>query len=281
MGTIEENKATVKNIQRIVFHIMCDIDDFCKENNITYYLSGGSCLGAVRHKGFIPWDDDGDIMMPRREYERFMDTFPKAFKGKYGVGALSIDPNWNRQWGKIWDLNSTIKYQNYENLDLGIFVDVYPIDGVPRSAIGQKIFYARQKILLELSKESNRRYFHPQNRFKMLRKAVALVARPIGTRFFVERIDRIAKKYDFEKSEYVACSVPVHYGARETIKRELMSQAVLVPFEGKMLPVPVGYDTYLSNLYGDYMTIPKDAEKNGYTHQNDWSVEINAEENNK
>lgn len=274
MSDIAAAKEQVKKIQKIVYGILCDIDDFCKKNNITYFLSGGSCLGAIRHHGFIPWDDDADIMMPRKEYERFMQTFPQVFRGKYGVGAISIDPEWNRQWGKIWDLNTTLKYENYENLDIGVFVDVYPIDGLPKSSIGKKIFYARQKILVEFSKESNRRQFSPKNRFRMLRKVVALFARPLGTRFFVERIDRLARKYDFDKSEYVACSVPVHYGAKETIKRELMSKALLVPFEERMLPVPVGYDTYLSNLYGDYMTIPKDAEENGYTHLNDWTVEI-------
>lgn len=269
-----EAKNKVKKIQKVVYSILCDIDDFCKENNIQYFLSGGSCLGAVRHNGFIPWDDDADVMMPRNDYDRFMRLFPARFSEKYGVGALSIDKKWNRQWGKVWDLNTKLKYENFNNLDIGVFVDVYPIDGLPKSSIGKKIFYSSQKVLAEISKECNRKQFAPQNRFRVLRKIVGFIARPIGVRFFVKKIDTIAQKYDFERSKYVACSVPVHYGAKETIERKCMNKAVLMKFEDRMLPVPVGYKTYLTNLYGDYMKIPKDAEEKGYSHLEHWDVEF-------
>lgn len=72
MRSFEENQILVKRIQKSVFKILCDVDELCKENHITYYLSGGTCLGAVRHQGFIPWDDDADIMLPRSEYSRFL-----------------------------------------------------------------------------------------------------------------------------------------------------------------------------------------------------------------
>jgi len=270
------SKQMLERMQEIVYGMLCDIDDFCRENHITYFLSGGTCLGAVRHHGFIPWDDDGDIMMPRREYNRFMELFPQRFKGRYGVGALSLDPKWNRQWGKVWDLNTTLRYTNFDNRDIGVFVDVYPIDGLPRTARGKKLFYLAQRTLFSIARDCMRNDFLPDLRFMPLRRIVRFFSRKIGPRFFVEGIDRIARHFDFDTSEQVACSVPVHYGARETIRRELMAQAVPMPFRDRMLPVPVGYDTYLSNLYGDYMRIPKDAEEKGYTHLGTWEVQFDV-----
>lgn len=268
------NREKVKKMQAVVFEILCDIDKYCKENNLTYFLSGGSVLGAIRHHGFIPWDDDADIMLPRTDYEKFVDGFSKKYKDKYGMGALSIDPSWNRQWAKIWNKHTKLKYKHYYNHDIGVFIDVYPIDGLPNTKVGRKVFYAKQKVYANLAKEAERKHFHRRNRFQALRKIVGVFVKPLGARFFVEKIDALGRKYSFESSEYVACSMPVHYGARETIKRELMSKQVWVLFENRMLPVPVGYETYLSNLYGEYMVIPKDAEENGFTHLESWEVEF-------
>ena len=269
-----DNVEKVKKMQATVYHILCDVDDYCRENGIVYFLSGGSVLGAIRHQGFIPWDDDADIMLPRSDYERFIQGFRNQYAGKYGINALSIGQEWTRQWAKIWDLRTVLKYNNYSNHDIGVFIDVYPIDGLPKTETGRKILYYKQKIYAELAKEAERKQFDKRNRFRLLRRIVGFFVKPLGARYFVEKIDALGRKYDFGTSEYVACSMPVHYGARETIKRELMNQALYVPFEDRLFPVPIGYDVYLKNLYGDYLTIPEDAEKNGYTHLQNWEVEF-------
>ncbi len=267
-------KEKVKKIQKIVFAMLCDIDDFCRENNITYYLSGGSCLGAVRHKGFIPWDDDADLMMPRKDYERFLKLFSKKCQERYGVGALSVDPEWQIQYARVWDKNTVWRSKNFNFRNMGIFIDIFPIDGLPKSKFGRKLFYKRLKLICEIGKEASRTEFRKENHYILLRKIIGMIARPFGTRYFSKRLNHIAAKHDFDTSEYVACCMPVHYGERETILRKHMEKRAYLQFEGREFPVPVGYKKYLSNLYGDYMKIPKDAEENGYSHLEHWEVEF-------
>ena len=107
MSNVEENKDTVKKMQKVIMGILLDLDKFCRENHIRYFLSGGTLLGTVRHKGFIPWDDDGDIQMPRPDYNKFISLFSKSdMMEKYGLGSLSTDENWTIQYVRVWDKNT-------------------------------------------------------------------------------------------------------------------------------------------------------------------------------
>lgn len=274
-----DNRETVKKIQKTVYEILCEIDSFCKEHEIRYFLSGGTCLGAVRHQGFIPWDDDADLMMPRKDYDRFLRLYAEKHSEKYGIGALDLDKNWQKAYARVWDKRTSRKSKYFGQYDMGIYVDIFPIDGLPKTQWGQKIFYTRLKVLTELGKEASRIRFKEENRagIKILRRLAGLIVKPLGTRYFSKRVNRIAQKYDFDTSAYVACSMPVHYGSRETIEHKHMSAANHLMFGGKEFPVPIGYDTYLRNLYGDYMTIPADAEEKGYSYIDCWDIDFGDE----
>jgi len=273
MTDIEKSKALVKKIQEIVYSMLKDIDSFCRKNNITYFLSGGTCLGAVRHKGFIPWDDDGDIMMPRKDYDRFLKLFEKEYKEKYGVGSLANDREWMRQYARVWDKRTILKANNVADKDIGVFIDVFPIDGLPENKYIRTLYYKKVKILDGLKNASYKTKSLEDENFKLIKKISAIAVKPFGARFFAVKMDKSARRYDFDKSKYVGVSMVTHYGQRETIERKYMAHGLEMKFEDSTFTVPCGFKRYLKNLYGDYMKLPKDADQN-YPHISTYSLTI-------
>ncbi len=270
-------KITIEKIHNEILEILTDIDEFCTENNITYFLSGGTLLGAVRHKGFIPWDDDGDIMLCREEYDRFFKLFPEKYKEKYGVGDLATDPEWLLPYGIVWSRKTTLKSTNLNGNVVGIGVDVFPIDGFSSNRIIRKLFFGRIRILNAMRNACLRETFLETEDKLLLKRILAFFVKPIGARRFAEKMVLVAKKRKIGDCEKAGATAAVHYGERETMDAGYVASAIRVPFEDREFPIPVGYDHYLSNLYGDYMTIPKDAQEKGVTHLDHWNVEFNDE----
>lgn len=263
--TYEEMKGILEKIHKVTFDLLCAIDDYCCENNITYYLSGGTCLGAARHQGFIPWDGDADIMLPRKDYEKLVKTFAGAYPGKYAVGKLNTGENWYRPFAKIWDLETRVCHRNRQEVTMGIHVDVFPMDGLPDTKWMQTLLYKKVTFLSKIRNSLIRNHINESEKHKELKciidPIIKLFSRdPLETACRIGRIiDNGSKKYDFDTSKYVAISVLDHYGERETLHREDVKYPVYLKFEGRDMPVINGYKIYLQNLYGThYMEIPTD-----------------------
>ncbi len=273
----EKTITDLAAIQGLSYEILCDVDDYCRSNHITYFLSGGSCLGAVRHHGFIPWDDDIDIMMPRKDYEKLILGFEQEFADKYSVGSLETNADWARQYARIWRNDTELVHAGWSEMPEGIYIDVFPIDGLPDNHIKQWIHY-RCAMVLQLCRNSAFHItFGEHERYRFMKTILAPVCKRIGARRFAALYDRLIRRYDFDTCQLVGAISAGHYWDRETLRKEDFIPAAFVQFNDRELPVPHHYDRYLTNLYGDYMKMPDKEEVEASEHRVNWEVKLFVE----
>ncbi len=274
MAEFKEEQEAIARIQSIIFPILCEIDDFCREKDIHYFLCAGSCLGAIRHKGFIPWDYDADIMFPREDYNRFIQEYYSNTDRKYEIGALEIDPNWKRQFGRVWDRKTVLKHKNLNDVDVGACVDLFPIDGFTDNSFLAAIDLKHMRLLEFLAVNVEKINFHPQEKHIPLKKVLRFILKPLGWRFFSSRMNKLAQKYPFSSSKYAGVWIDPGYGKREIMDKTVFENSEYMLFNGVNLPVPAAYDQYLTNLYGDYMTVPEGSIEHCYMQIDDWELKF-------
>ncbi len=257
-----EKIEAVEELRNIQLSILQHIDSFCEENNLRFFLSYGTMLGAVRHQGYIPWDDDIDIMMLRDDYERFINEYIQKDKSKYRLHYYKNDKKCPYPFVKIEDSETIlIEYSEETADDLGINIDVFPIDVVPENKSLQKKLFAAKSFyhtLIDLKRVApavGRSWY--KNTVLVMSQ---VLLRPIPMSFLMRKIDENAKQYQNQKSVY--CAVAVWgYGKREINLRSNWEKPIRVKFEHLLMPIPEGYDNYLSCVYGDYMQLPPEEKR--------------------
>lgn len=258
-------EMTTREIQMVCLDILKEVHQFCVKNSIKYSLSGGSLLGAIRHNGFIPWDDDADIQMPRPDYDRFVRTF-KSDRG-YRVFACEVDgyDKTRLRLGRVCEMNRTIMDsgpRKWTEIEHGIGIDIEPCDGAPDTKREALCHIKKRKILGSLydierkgyaSWNTIMRYESITKRFIFIVKKVISIFFPHG--YWLKKLVECQKEYDWNTSNYFMASI--HYGISEWQPKENMKDYVLHPFEDTQLFVMSGYDANLTSLYGsNYMELP-------------------------
>jgi lipopolysaccharide cholinephosphotransferase len=270
---MNKKALSLKEHQDILYELLYALDNFCQEHKIKYFLGYGSLLGAIRHQGIIPWDDDADVMMEREEYERFQKLIikkpPKGFKAysiyntpgyyypfiKFGKeGTLLIEP---------------FKYVPKEGI--GINIDVFPLDGCPGDTREQACNYASLFFPNYYSKLQ--KYFQPiyKNEKKSIKKIAKflfyLLPKPsLIQKAYFKHIYRKASQYACNDTDYYSCISWSFNGDRNVHLCSLIKKTRRVPFGNRALPIPVGFDQILYEEYGNYMT-PPDEDKRKSTHE--------------
>lgn len=253
---------TLEEIHEIELEMLVDFVRVCETYKLRYYLCGGTLLGAIRHKGFIPWDDDIDILMPRPDYMKFLKIArKKQILPAHLKVCSNLLGNLNDPFCKIENLNVRMEkdYSDDEN-DHYLWIDIFPMDGLPDSQretkwIYKKVLFLRTliriiKVRPEISGEISK------TRLKaFLKPLMKPVLNAIGIQHFVSWIEHICRKYDFDSSCYVG-GIAFGYGPQERMVRKEYVKPVKVEFEGHLFNAPGCWHQYLSSLYGDYRKLP-------------------------
>lgn len=255
----------LRHLQMVILSIIKDIDELCRNNGIEYYLLGGSALGAIRHKGFIPWDDDLDIIMDHKHYEKFIKVCREQLDpNKYYIQEALVD--WPMLFSKIRLKGTYFEEPGAYGTDKdkrGIFLDVFKLDNAPCSLFKKKLQYVCGKYVLCYCL-LERGYKEASIKKRILMDlAYPLKFKPL--RNFL--IHQLIKYNNLETSEYGTFGERYRFKAT-FYKKKLFGKPLYVPFEDMMLPVPEKYDEMLTQLFGDYMTPPPVKEQVGWHLQN-------------
>lgn len=243
-------------LHSVLREILCDIDSFCKKNDIQYWLSYGGVLGAVRHGDFIPWDDDLDIVILQEDYSRFAELAQKELGDSYRIECPLLDDSYKAPFIKVKKKNTTFinrQYLNDPDNAQNIFIDVFPLYNIPNGKLSRK----KQRMLgiiynLMIRRENaNRGYVN---------KIITLGTKLFGREKMLKFCYNSFSKYKAEKCNNIECiNSSASYG-RERLSRDVYCPAVYMDFGNMKVPVPNKTDEYLKLLYGDYMQIPSKEE---------------------
>lgn len=263
------NNQDLKTLQQLELKIAKEINRVCEIIGIRYFLIGGTFLGAVRHKGFIPWDDDIDVGMIREDYERFMKEAPEYLGDEFFLQNWDTDPNYPFSFGKL-RLNGTVvveKMNDGVEGHKGVFLDIFPYDNVPEDPKLQKkqarnIYILKKMMWIKKGYGKNLQ----NDGIKMWLKynGARLCTSFVSYAWIKETYSKELTKYNGRHTEKLFISCLYSY-EKSCVERKWVEELANYEFEDALFPAPRDYDSFLTALYGDYMTLPP-VEKR-HTHE--------------
>ncbi len=251
-------EMTLREVQLFGLEILKDVHTFCVSNHIEYSLAYGTLLGAVRHEGFIPWDDDIDIMMPRPDYERFCDTFQSG--SGYNIFFPRKDSCY-LGYARVCDLNKTWVHSMpwCNQSPTGMWIDIFPIDGIDSNCDRDKELeylkaLEKKRYIARIPKDNLMRPMPLYRRLRTIAKKLLFFWPSI--RNVVREYENYIKSVDFNTSHYCGNKSILTYYKKEVFSRDFFNCYVDLKFEGFKFKAISSYDNYLKQIYGDYMQLP-------------------------
>ena len=246
-------EINLEEMKQIELKILIDIDRVCRENNIEYTLFGGTLIGAVRHKGFIPWDDDIDIAMTRKNYDKFLDIYISEKKHNFRILNFNNCKDYPFQFTKVVFSKSKIKEEkNKEISEMGIFVDIFPLDKISLKNINRKlkkqIFYS--KIVYSMQFDDD--YYAKKPLYKRI---IRKILKMKNISYYINRLNKICKKENAKDCEYIG-SLVGGQGMKDIWPINYFDEYIDLEFENKKFMSIKEYDKLLKHRFGEYMKYP-------------------------
>lgn len=272
MRAIESNDE-IKHIQ---LDILLAFHQFCMENDLKYSLAAGSLIGAVRHHGFIPWDDDIDVYLMRDDYKRLITLFPDKYQKYFSLVTSERDNNWHRPFGKLYD-NRTLEIESTRNKyqEQGMGIDIFPIDEVPDNIDEWLKFEKRRRLLRDISSMKSLLYSNKRSLAKNLLMFVCrLLLSPLSFSYLSKLTDKYAQLHNGKGYKHVYENCPGVYNSKHPWLKDDFEEVIDASFEGHTVKIMRGYDDYLTTVYGDYMKLPpKEKQVSHHDFKAYWKAE--------
>jgi len=274
-GGLKLDKDYIKTFRKVQLELTKFIHDLCEKNNITYFLIGGTLLGAVRHGGFIPWDDDVDIGMPRPDYEKFLNILKREKLKSISILHYKKVQEYPSPFLKIFDNRTKIIDKTYSHLNfpLGVYVDIFPFDGAPDGIVHRIIHYllARFYKKLALAFYCNISCVKQGNLLRRVKNGIfMLFLKPFFKTFqikgkdILDMLERHVKKFDFYSSNFV-CNYYGAWGWKEMVPKDFLIPPSKIRFENQELLCVAKPKDYLAAIYDkDFMIPPPIDQRRGH-----------------
>lgn len=259
----DEVVLDIQDVQAVALDLMDQFDAFCKKHGLKYYLCGGTLLGAVRHKGFIPWDDDIDLFMSRPEYDRLVEICKTEEIAPDTQLACLENGRLPRPFARVYNLKTTV--QRKERVPLSgphLWIDILPVDGLPSGQKRLERLY-KLRILIDHYNFGALWKTGTGNRKKTVLKRwrYCWLALLVGAWNWAKLLDRMGRSRPYEKYETVGCFTGGRYGAGEAMPRAEYEIPAAVSFEGREYRTMSCWEKYLSGIYGNYMQLPPENKR--------------------
>ena len=264
-----EEMTALRKLQLAELEIYKQVADICDRHHITYYMSAGTFLGAVRHKGFIPWDDDMDMRVPRPDYERLLEALREELPEPYALRHYTWDKSYHRYFAKVENRNVRFRRTHtVKTQETNAWIDIFPLDGMPKNSLRarlRKIRLMTVKLWMQLSVFDE--IIDIKKKRSAYEKLLIFIAmhtplqKHISWDRMWKRMDRALKAYPPEKSD-VWMNFFSSYKFRDIMPKTVYGSGRKYPFEDTELNGPEDYDAFLKQLYGDYMQLPPEDAQN-------------------
>ena len=266
-----EELTDLRKLQMEELNILDEFTKVCNKNNLRYYSLGGTLLGSIRHKGFIPWDDDVDVAMPREDYEKFLKLSKEEFGENFEIVTHQNDENYRYPWARMITRNMKIinRMANIPREEFA-WIDIIPLDGFPNKKIKRALHKLHLSFWWNLNQIVQFDELVDQHRKRSTIGKISLkissmfkwLGKIVNYRTCLNHINKILMKYPYDTNTDEIINFLAAYGFKEIFTRESFQNSQDYEFEGRKLRGPQGYDSVLSRIYGDYMKLPPVEDRN-------------------